>query len=39
MLQNQEAGAHMGAVAKLTTFEPSIFEVMYSDAAPRAEDT
>lgn len=39
MLQDQEAGAHMGAVAKLATFEPSIYEAMYSDAAPGAEDT
>jgi len=39
MLQNRDAGAHMGAVAKLATFEPSIYEVVYSDAAPGAEDT
>lgn len=29
----------MGEVAKLATFDPSIYEAVYSDTAPEAEDT
>lgn len=34
MLRDPEARAHMGEVAKLATFEPYLYEVVYSDATP-----
>ncbi len=36
MLQDPEARAHMGEVAKLATFAPYLYAVVYSDAASSA---
>ena len=38
MLQHPEARVHMGEAARLASFEPSLYEVVYSDTAGQAPE-